>query len=123
MTTTGKPVALDGALTDDVFAIAREAVWNAMVHARARHVCVTLEYAAHALLLAVADDGRGIPPEVLAQGRRVGHWGISGMRERAARIGSLEVASREGGGTTWRLTVALQDAGRTGRERNAAAAM
>jgi signal transduction histidine kinase len=34
----------------------------------------------------IQDDGRGIDPGILKRGRD-GHYGLSGMRERAKRIG------------------------------------
>jgi len=103
----GEPVALDHATADEVFGIVREALWNAFVHAQPRRVSVTLRYGGDALALAVADDGRGIPPAVLQDGGRAGHWGIPGMRERAAAIGILDVASQPGQGTTWTLRLPL----------------
>lgn len=107
--TRGKPVSLDDATADEVFAIVREAVWNAFVHAQPRKVTVNLRYDAQALTVSVADDGRGIPPAVLHDGGRDGHWGIPGMRERAAGIGTLDVASAPGQGTTWTLQVPLHE--------------
>lgn len=103
----GKEAVLDGAVCDAVFAIAREAIWNAFVHARPRKVMVTLAYGRRELVVTIADDGAGMPAEVLLSGARPGHWGIPGMRERAAKIGALELVSNEGQGTTWTLRVPL----------------
>lgn len=49
--------------------------------------------------LTISDDGAGFDPSA-APTRRGGHYGVTGMRERAAMIGALlEVHSRPGGGT------------------------
>ena len=45
----------------------------------------------------------------VADGGRDGHWGIPGMRERATGIGTLDVASAPGQGTTWTLKVPLHE--------------
>lgn len=108
LTVTGQPVALDSTVAEELLAIAREAVWNAFVHAQPSNVTVTLDYSARRVGLTVADDGIGIPVDV--QHGRDGHWGLPGMRERAARIGAtLALHSSEGIGTTW--TLALPRAG------------
>ncbi len=53
----------------------------------------------------VRDDGRGIDSSMLHTGRK-GHWGLTGMRERAEAIGSsLKLRSRIGAGTEVDLTV------------------
>lgn len=106
----GEELALAGALADEVLAIAREAIWNAFVHARPRVVSVTLDWSPDQLRLTIADDGAGIPGEVLRSGGRSGHWGLPGMRERAARIGTLDLVSGEGKGTAWILRIPLQAA-------------
>ena len=106
----GKEAAIDGAVCDGVFAIVREAIWNACVHARPNKVTVTLAYGRRELVVTIADDGVGMPAEVLLSGARPGHWGIPGMRERAAKIGALELVSNEGRGTTWTLRMPLEAA-------------
>jgi signal transduction histidine kinase len=51
----------------------------------------------------------GIDPLVLKAGRRAGHWGLAGMRERAERIGgALTVWSEHGAGTEIDLIIAAQ---------------
>ena len=51
------------------------------------------------------DDGRGIDPQVV-RGGSDGHWGITGMRERAKRIGAtLKIRSRADAGTEVELRV------------------
>ena len=60
----------------------------------------------HDLTLRVLDNGKGIDPYILKHGKD-GHYGLSCIRERAARIGAvLEVSSTQPGGTTILLTVA-----------------
>jgi signal transduction histidine kinase/ligand-binding sensor domain-containing protein len=102
----GERRALRAPVADEIADIAREALRNAFAHAHAARIWVTLEYAQRALVLCVADDGRGIPDAVRRDGARSGHWGLVGMRERAARIGArLHVASGPREGTAVTLTV------------------
>lgn len=78
--------------------IAREALTNALQHAAARSIQITLSGHGGALALTVTDDGNGLPAE-LAKGRP-GHLGLVGMRERALAIhATLALGSRAGGGT------------------------
>ena len=102
----GEPRQLDALVRDEVYRIAREAVFNAFQHAQAAHVDVDLDYQHDALHLRVRDDGVGLPDAVLHAGGRQGHWGLYGMRERAQRIGgTLALASAAGSGTTVSLRV------------------
>ncbi|MGD0938079.1 MAG: two-component regulator propeller domain-containing protein [Terracidiphilus sp.] len=81
--------------------VAQEAVHNVKKHAGARHLFVQLEYGPEEIALEVRDDGRGFTAE---RELSPGHFGLTGMRERAAAIGGrLEVTSEPGTGTTVRL--------------------
>ena len=95
-------------LVDEAGAIACEALRNAFMHARARHVVVTIGLGKRELSVLVKDDGQGIDQEVIGAGRREGRWGLVGMQERAARIGArLEMRSDAGNGTLVELSVPL----------------
>jgi signal transduction histidine kinase len=101
----GLALPLHPAVRTDVYSIGREALLNAFRHSRASNVEMELEYAAHQLRVLVRDNGCGIDPQVLHSGRD-GHWGLSGMRERAERIGArLKVLSSPVGGTEVELRV------------------
>ena len=101
----GQQQPLHPLLRDDVFRIGREALINAFRHARARHVEIELKYSPSQLRLLVRDDGGGIEPQILKSGRD-GHWGLSGMRERAEQIGArLHVYSSAAAGTEVELLV------------------
>ncbi len=53
----------------------------------------------------IRDNGCGINPQVLEKGRG-GHWGLAGMRERAARIGGLvKILSSPMAGTEVQLSI------------------
>lgn len=92
-------------IRDEVYRISREALVNAFCHAEASAIEVEIEFTARALRILIRDDGRGIDPEVLGAGRE-GHWGLSGMRERAEGMGArLKVWSRERAGTEIELSV------------------
>jgi signal transduction histidine kinase len=78
--------------------IAQEAVLNAVKHSGARTLKVTLDNTPHRLRLSVKDDGAGFDD---ARSVPVGHYGLIGMKERAAQIGAeLHVTSEPGRGTT-----------------------
>jgi signal transduction histidine kinase len=92
-------------LRDEIYRIGREAVTNAFRHAQASQIEVELKYGSSQFRLVVRDDGRGIESEVLLTGRD-GHFGLSGMRERADRVGAkLHVFSRALAGTEVELTI------------------
>jgi signal transduction histidine kinase len=78
--------------------IAQEAILNAVKHSGARVLRVTLDSTDHHLQLSVKDDGAGFDDSHTAP---AGHYGVIGMKERAAHIGAkLRVTSAPGRGTT-----------------------
>jgi signal transduction histidine kinase len=101
----GSPRSMHPIVRDEVYRIGREAVLNAFRHAEAKNIAVEVSYLDNQLRLLVTDDGCGINSEVLESGRD-GHWGLSGMRERAEKIKArLKVRSRLGAGTEVELSV------------------
>jgi signal transduction histidine kinase len=79
-------------LTDDAYRqlvdIAGEAVRNAIQHAKCQHVRVTVAYYPDSIVLAIADDGCGMPILLLPE-TSAGHYGILGMKERAQQLGAV----------------------------------
>jgi ligand-binding sensor domain-containing protein/signal transduction histidine kinase len=101
----GEQRPLHPVLRDEVYRIGREALTNAFRHAHAKKIEIELRYTTNRLGVFVRDDGCGIDPNVLRTGRD-GHWGLSGMRERADRIGArLHVMSSPSAGTEVELSV------------------
>jgi signal transduction histidine kinase len=93
-------------IQDEAYRIGRELLRNAFQHANASEIEAEIHYEDRALRLRVRDDGRGIDPKILTAGGRTGHWGLTGMRERAKRIGGqLEIWSQTGAGTEVELSI------------------
>jgi signal transduction histidine kinase len=106
VTVEGAPQTLDPILQDEIYRIAREALRNAFRHARAGRIEAEIRYDERGLRLRIRDDGKGIDPELLKAGGRSGHWGLTGLRERAKRIGAqVDLWSEAGAGTEVQLTV------------------
>jgi signal transduction histidine kinase len=100
----GDGVDLDPEAEHQVLRIAQEAVTNALRHARASRVSVSLgpDGPDGGLVLRVADDGRGFDPG--ARALRARRLGLTSMHERAASLGgTLTVDSAPGRGTTVEL--------------------
>ena len=101
----GTPRQLHPLIRDEAYRIGREALANAFRHAQASKIEVELDYASKHLRILVRDNGSGIDPAVLQEGRD-GHWGLAGMRERAESIGGrLKVWSRAQAGTEVELFI------------------
>ena len=86
----------------EVYRIAQEAVRNAIQHASASTIAVSLTRTPGGLCLEVVDDGAGFDRSSVDPRR----LGIVGMGERAAAIGGeLEIDTANGEGTSIRLTI------------------
>jgi signal transduction histidine kinase len=93
-----------------VLRIAQEAVANAVKHARAKTIQVELGRENGFVYLRVKDDGAGFeaPRTFSASG---GHFGIMGMRERAARCrGAFALSSQPGSGTQVEVRIPVRAA-------------
>jgi ligand-binding sensor domain-containing protein/signal transduction histidine kinase len=102
----GETRNLNPLVQDEIIKIGREALFNSYRHAGATTIETELDYNLSELRICFRDDGKGIGPEVLANGQRAGHYGLLTMRERASNIGAkLEVYSRGGLGTEIDLRV------------------
>lgn len=91
--------ALSPEVQYNLLRIVSEAMNNCVKHSGAKTIEVTMQTEADGLHLAVKDDGAGFSRE---NGNvRPGHYGLIGMKERAAQIGAqLTLASEQGRGTT-----------------------
>jgi len=79
-----------------IYRIAQESLSNAIRHARASRVTVSLEQVNGTLVMTIDDDGLGMPPALAPEG----HYGLIGMHERALMIGAnLHVISNRVQGT------------------------
>ena len=95
----GSPQMLNPVVCNEVYRIAQEALSNAFHHSQASKIEIELTFTGDRLSLRIRDDGKGIGEDILSTGR-IGHWGLSGMRERAQKIGAdLTVWSSAGSGT------------------------
>ncbi|HEX6494800.1 MAG TPA: two-component regulator propeller domain-containing protein [Acidobacteriaceae bacterium] len=97
--------AAPSAVEDQLLRVSQEAVNNAVHHSGASTIDVTLSYDTRAVELSIDDDGRGFTydPAGFIEG---GHFGLQGMQERAAEIGStLRIDTKPAKGTRISLRV------------------
>ncbi len=102
----GMPRPLPDEVASQLIRIAQEAIANTVEHAHARHVTVTIQYCSAALTMEIRDDGHGFD---LANARSLdtGHFGITGMYERAEGIHSRLAIQSSESGTVLRIEVPL----------------
>lgn len=103
------PLLLPPGETEQVLGVVGEALQNAHRHAEAERITACLEWQDGQVTIAVEDDGQGFDPKALAMNGG-GHFGLSIMRARAARIGGrLSIHSVVGQGTRVSLTWPVDD--------------
>ena len=98
-------IRLPPEIEEGLYRIAQEALNNALKHAQAHGITVSLRHVPHQriVVLEIADDGMGFDPAVA---RDQGGMGLRGMEERAAQFGGqLTIQSRPGAGTSVRVEV------------------
>jgi signal transduction histidine kinase len=97
----GEPRPLPAGIDLAAYRFVQEALTNVVKHAGGASARVSFEWSPDALVVEVADDGRGAPAERASAGH-----GLVGMRERVALYGgSLEGGPRPGGGFVVRATL------------------
>jgi ligand-binding sensor domain-containing protein/signal transduction histidine kinase len=98
---------IDARTEAELLRIGQEALTNVVRHAQAQHADITLLFQEKLLRMTIKDDGRGFTgnPEELM---RNGHFGLTGMRERAQQIGArLTVTSAADKGTEVQVEIAI----------------
>jgi signal transduction histidine kinase len=103
MSVTGTPRVLNEVARDEIYMIGYEAIRNAHNHSAGTRLMIQITYN-HSLILCIADNGHGMGSSVLQAGKP-GHYGLGGMRKRAARIGADLDFSSSATGTVVTLTV------------------
>ncbi|MCD0248145.1 sensor histidine kinase [Xanthomonas melonis] len=107
----GRVMALRPLVADELFQLGREALANADRHANASRIALELRYGSRDFVMRIRDDGRGLDPDVLHGHARTGHWGLTGMQERAQRIGAkMQLWSRSGSGTEIQIALPARTA-------------
>ena len=109
---SGEPTPLPSAHELALLRIAQSALANAVQHAHASRVELTLSYMGPEVALDVVDDGQGFDPDAVdAPGRAAdgGGFGLAAMRARARSLGgSLAVESAPGSGTAVAVTLPVE---------------
>src|SRR2546426_108458 len=84
-----------------IFQVLRESLSNVRKHSRARNLWVVVDLSSAPWVMTVRDDGRGFDVRRVAEDpRKVGSYGLVGMRERAELMGgTLEIVSQSLEGT------------------------
>jgi signal transduction histidine kinase len=85
----------------------QEGLANAVRHAQARSVTVSIEVGDKSVGLRIRDDGQGLPSDwSLEQFEGRGHMGLAGMRERVNALGGeFSISSAPNGGVDLSLTL------------------
>ena len=108
--TSGRVVVLDPAVEHDILMVAREAVYNAVKHARPKDIRILVQFTDDRICMRVLDDGCGFHPDQ-AMSSIGEHFGLVGMRERTERLGGrFEIHSAPGAGTELVVEVPVRSA-------------
>jgi two-component system sensor histidine kinase UhpB len=101
------PADLGPSVTLAIYRVVQEGLINALRHAEASHVEVTVESDAHRMIVRIVDDGVGLP----AAWSRPGHFGLRGLAERVEHLGgTLSIANREPHGVSLTAEIPLKAA-------------
>ncbi|MDQ6714082.1 MAG: GAF domain-containing sensor histidine kinase [Candidatus Dormibacteraeota bacterium] len=97
----GEENAIPAEQKEVIFQVLRESLSNVRKHSRARNLWVVLDLSSAPWVMTVRDDGQGFDVRRVAEDpRKIGSYGLVGMRERAELMGgTLEIVSQSLEGT------------------------
>lgn len=102
------PASVPPKVASVLYRVAEEAMRNALLHAAAERIRISLHGDAHVMRMEVSDDGVGFDPAI-AEPESGAVGGLASMRERLSLAdGTLEIKSASKGGTTIIATVPLE---------------
>lgn len=97
---------VDGRDAELLFSVARELLINAVRHAHAENVTLSVDRSGDDIIVACRDDGCGFSPQRRRDALESGHLGLAASTERVEAVGgTFEIISAPGQGTLIRATV------------------
>ena len=97
---------LGPSVTLGVYRVVQEGLINALRHAQASRVDISVRSDTHRMVVTITDDGIGLP----AEWSRPGHFGLRGLAERVAHLGGqFRVANAEARGVRLTAEIPLAD--------------
>lgn len=101
----GEIVPIIPRVQHEIFMSTREAIMNAVSHARPQSIEIRLSFGSSSVRVFICDDGIGFDPQAV-QLTDSSHFGLSGMRDRMRKFrGSMTIESKPGKGTTVGISV------------------
>lgn len=98
---------LGPSVTLAIYRVVQEGLINALRHAQASSVEISVQSDAHRMIVTITDDGVGLP----ADWSRPGHFGLRGLAQRVAHLGGeLNVANGESRGVRLTAEIPLRGA-------------
>jgi len=98
------PADLGASATLAAYRVVQEGLVNALRHARASRVMIDVRSNGRSMVVAVTDDGVGLPD----QWSRPGHFGLRGLAERVEHLGgTMQVCNREPHGVSLTAEIPL----------------
>ncbi len=95
---------LGPSVTLAIYRVVQEGLINALRHAKAAHVDISIQSDSHRIVVTITDDGVGLP----AAWARPGHFGLRGLVERVVHLGGvLNVANRNPHGVSLTAEIPL----------------
>jgi signal transduction histidine kinase/ligand-binding sensor domain-containing protein len=102
----GRAEDVTPSVLQELYYLGREAITNAFRHSKASEIIVNIKCGSKAVVLEITDNGCGFDLVAQEANPHAGHWGFTGMKERAKAVGAyFECHSVEGKGTEVVVTV------------------
>jgi two-component system sensor histidine kinase UhpB len=99
------PMDLGPSVTLTIYRVVQEGLINALRHAQASRVDISVRSDTHRIVASVADDGVGLSGDW----SRPGHFGLRGLAERVSQLGGVfEIGAREGRGVCLSADIPLE---------------